>query len=310
MEQLPPLASLVAFDALYRTGSVTSAARLLGRTHSAVSKQLHHLQDHAGVELFRKHGTGLELTAEGKAFARTVVRAFDDLRGGYAGLKRSSDDAPVTIGVSATFARVWFIPTVSRFNVDWPDIDVLIRLVGPLGSRELDPPPDLVMSWDRLLFPLRDDPFVVSLGDVEMGPVLAPSHRHAWDGVTLECAARIDRRGAEVVWDNWERLSGFRIRADRISSYDHSYLIFEAARMGMGAAMAPRFLVEEELASGALVAPAGFLTFRNGFYVRPHETRENRLSRNARIFLDWLRDNARLPARGEGVSPAIEGPAW
>lgn len=310
MEQLPPLASLIAFDALYRTGSVTAAARLLGRTHSAVSKQLHHLQEHAAVELFRKQGTGLELTAEGRAFAKTVIRSFDDLRGGYSALRRSSDNAPVTIAVSATFARVWFIPTVSRFNVDWPDIDILIRLVGPLGSRELDTPPDLVMSWDRLLMPLRDDPFAVTLGDVEMGPVLSPAHRHAWDGRTLDCAARIDRRGAESVWDNWQRLSGHGFHADRVTVYDHSYLVFEAARMGMGAAMAPRFLVEEELASGALVAPAGFLTFRNGFYVRPHETREGRLSKNARIFLEWLRDNARMPsAPGSGV-PATDGPAW
>lgn len=310
MEQLPPLASLIAFDALYRTGSVTSAARLLGRTHSAVSKQLHHLQEHAGVELFRKQGTGLELTAEGKRFARTVVRAFDDLRNGYGALKRSSDDAPVTIGVSATFARVWFIPTVSRFNVDYPEIDILIRLVGPLGSRELDPPPDLVMSWDRLLMPMRDDPFAVPLGDVEMGPVLAPAHRHSFDGAVLECATRIDRRGADVVWENWERISGLRFRADRITAYDHSYLVFEAARMGMGAAMAPRFLVQDELTSGSLVAPAGFLTFRNGFYVRPHETREGRLSRNARIFLEWLRDNARLPSSNTPTGPAAEGPAW
>lgn len=310
MDHLPPLASMIAFDALYRTGSVTAAARLLGRTHSAVSKQLHLLQDHAGVELFRKQGTGLELTDEGRAFARTVVRSFDDLRQGYSALRRSSDDGPVTIAVSATFARVWFIPIVSRFNIDHPDIDIVIRLVGVLGSRELDPSPDLVMSWDRLLMPLRDDPHVVPLGDVEMGPVVAPVHRHEWDGNQLTCATRIDRRGAEIVWDNWERQSGFRFSADRVTVYDHSYLVFEAARMGMGAAMAARFLVADELASGALVAPAGFLTFRNGFYVRPHESREAKQSRNARIFLDWLSENARLPSVEHPTFPAAEGPAW
>lgn len=311
MEHLPPLASMIAFDALYRAGSVTAAARLLGRTHSAVSKQLHLLQDHAGVELFRKQGTGLELTAEGRAFARTVVGSFDDLRKGYSALKRSSEHAPVSIGVSATFARAWFIPTVARFNIEWPDIDILIRLVGPLGSRELETPPDLIMSWDRLLMPLRgDDAYAVTLGDVEIGPVLAPSHRHAWDGHVLECATRIDRRGSEIVWDNWARLSGHRFHAERVTVYDHSYLVFEAARMGMGAAMAPRFLIAEELASGALVAPAGFLNFPNGFYVRPHETREGRLSRNARIFLDWLKENARLPNSGKTIFPATDGPAW
>ena len=65
MENLPPLTSLVALDALYRTGSVTKAASLLGRTHGAVSKQLHLLQDHAGVSLLERQGTGLTLTRKG-----------------------------------------------------------------------------------------------------------------------------------------------------------------------------------------------------------------------------------------------------
>ncbi len=91
---------------------------------------------------------------------------------------------------------------------------------------------------------------------------------------------------------------------------NHSYLVFEAARWAWGPPWRRAFLVQEELTSGALVAPAGFLTFRNGFYVRPHETREGRLSRNARIFLEWLRDNARLPSSNTPTGPAAEGPAW
>ncbi|MDE1995687.1 MAG: LysR family transcriptional regulator, partial [Rhizobiaceae bacterium] len=83
---------------------MTAAAAILGRTHSAVSKQLHQLQDHAGTELFRKRGTGIELTPAGKAFAKVVANAFDDLRGGYAALAGTGDRAAVTISVSATFA--------------------------------------------------------------------------------------------------------------------------------------------------------------------------------------------------------------
>lgn len=307
MERLPPLSSLLAFDAVHRTGSVTAAAVMLGRTHSAVSKQLHQLQDHAGVELFRKQGTGLVLTPGGRAFAKVVAAALDEMRRAYATLTGAADQSTVTIAVSATFARVWAIPTVSRFNLDHPDIDVLIRLVGPLGSRELEVAPDLVMSWDRLLSPLAEEPFAVSLGDVHMGPVVSPAHRCSLSGGVLSFATRIDRRGAEIVWDNWSRLTGIAVEAGKVMSYDHSYLAFEAARMGMGAVIAPRFLVEEELASGALVAPAGFLVFKDGFHVRPYDTRHGKLTKNARLFLDWLKVNARLtddglPAAGPNLA--------
>ncbi|MCL6706232.1 LysR family transcriptional regulator [Pseudomonas sp. R2.Fl] len=296
MEKLPPLSSLLAFEAVYVTGSVTAAAERLGRTHSAVSKQLHQLQDHAGVTLFTRQGTGLVLTPAARTYAKMVAAAFEEMRGGWRGLTGQGDRQSVTIGVSATFARVWAIPTVSRFNQDHPDIDVLIRLAGPSQSRELEAPPDLVMSWDRLLSPGSDDRFTVSLGDVEMGPVVAPGHRHDLRDGVLSCATRIDRLAAEVVWDNWQALTGIRLAYDRILTYDHSYLAFEAARMAMGMVMAPRFLIEEELASGALVAPAGFLTFKEGFYVRPYGA-DGRMTRSARIFLDWLARNARLDGK-------------
>ncbi|MBP1850268.1 LysR family transcriptional regulator [Rhizobium halophytocola] len=296
MDRLPPLASLLAFEAVVETGSVTAAAIRLGRTHGAVSKQIHQLQAHAGVELFSKRGTGIVLTLEGRKFGRTVAQAFADLREGYRHLAGSDAARPVTIAVSASFARVWAIPTISRFNKDHPDIDVLIRLIGPRGSRELDPPPDLVMSWDRLLAPRRVDPYAISLGDVHMGPVVAPGHRFTFDGKMLSCGTRIDRREAEIVWDNWQKMSGIRLRAEKEIAYEHFYLAFEAARLGMGVAIAPRFLIEEELASGALLAPAGFLTFRDGFYVRPHEHLQDRLPRNAAVFLEWLKLHARTGA--------------
>ncbi|MDE1991701.1 MAG: hypothetical protein KGI75_04330, partial [Rhizobiaceae bacterium] len=61
--------------------------------------------------------------------------------------------------------------------------------------------------------------------------------------------------------------------------------------------IAPRFLIEDELESGALVAPAGFLVFKDGFWARPFDP-QGKLSRNARIFLDWLRDHGRLTDDG------------
>lgn len=296
METLPPLSSLLAFEAVIRTGSLTAAAGELGRTHGAVSKQLHQLQEHAGVALFRKKGVRLVPTAEGKAFARVVSQALEDLRAGYTALRGQGDDLAVTIGVGATVARAWLIPALARFNADWPEIDVLIRLLGPSRSRGADPMPDLVLSWDRLFSGRQDDASTVPLGDVHIGPVVAPSHLHYLSGKSLVCDTRIDRAGAEIVWKSWSELTGIAVRCRRATVYDHSYLAFEAAKMGMGMVMAPRFLIKEELENGTFTAPAGFIEFRDGFYIRPAAEKRGKLSRNARILLDWMAENARLPA--------------
>jgi len=293
MEQLPPLTSLLAFEAVYRAGSVTAAAERLGRTHGAVSKQLQQLRDHAGVDLFRKQGSGLKMTPEGRAFAKTVAAALDEIRSGYSDLSRNRNSRPVTVLASATFARTWLIPVLSRFNAVHPEINISLQLVGPGGGRSYDGESDLTFSYNRLLSP---GPWhrSVALGDVEIGPVLAPAYAHQFEDNVLSFQTRIERRHTEAMWEAWSLRSGIGIMAQREQVFDHSYLAFQAARSGMGAVMAPRFLVSGMLESGELIAPAGFLTFKGGFQVRPSWPLNRAPNPAAVILLDWVKQNARV----------------
>ncbi|MEQ8305585.1 MAG: LysR family transcriptional regulator [Hoeflea sp.] len=291
MESLPPLTSLLAFEAVYRTGSVTAAAARLGRTHGAVSKQLQQLREHAGVELFRKRGSGLEFTSQGRAFARTVAAALDEIRAGYGELSRQKGHRPVTVLASATFARAWLIPVLSRFNIDHPEVDVALQMVGPGGSRGYFGEADLTFSYDRLLSPERWHGSI-SLGDVEIGPVLAPNYPHSLKDGVLAFQTRIERRNNEKSWKAWSRLSGISVSSQKQQVFDHSYLAFQAARSGMGAVMAPRFLISGMLESGELIAPAGFLMFEGGLVVRPTAAAGTPANADAMILLDWLKANA------------------
>ncbi len=301
MEKLPPLTTLTALDAFYRAGSVTGAAKLLGRTHSAVSKQLHQLQDHAGVELFRKSGLHLELSHAGQRFAQDVTRDLDDLRRAYARLTNENDEKTVKLAVSSTFAKQWAIPTIARFNNDHPDVEIMIRLVGPQGSRALEDSVDIVLSWDRLLSPTTTHPESRSLGDVHMGVVLSPRCQHNITDELLQVQTLIHRRGNETAWEIWSNLTGIKIDHERAITFDFLSLVFEAAEAGMGAALAPKFLIEQELKSGSLIAPAGFHIFKDGLVIRP-SAEKPRLGKHARIFFNWLVENARLTEDGFIIS--------
>ncbi|MCD2173096.1 LysR family transcriptional regulator [Rhizobium sp. C4] len=296
MDKLPPLTSLSALEAFFRTGSVGGAADMLGRTHSAVSKQLHQLQDHAGTELFIKRGLQLELTDEGRQLAETVARSMDEMRRTYTAIT-GGGRASVTVAASSTFARQWMIPTIARFNVDYPDIDVLIRLTGPHGSRRLEGPVDLVVSWDRLLSPNVEHPDARPLGDVHIGVVLAPGYPYEMTETTLKVPAVIHRREGEAAWKRWSELAGLTILRERELTFDLSSLAFEAAERGMGATLAPKFLIERELKNGSLIAPAGFLTFEDGLLVRPSSERP-KTSKPAQVFMNWLVENAQLGPDG------------
>ena len=73
--RLPPLNSLVAFEASARHLSFTRAGQELSISREAVSRQIRILESHLGVKLFERLYRSLALTEEGEAFHRAV----DDL---------------------------------------------------------------------------------------------------------------------------------------------------------------------------------------------------------------------------------------
>ncbi|MEO0916331.1 MAG: LysR family transcriptional regulator, partial [Pseudomonadota bacterium] len=76
MRKLPPLSALPAFEATVRLGSVNAAARELGRTHGAISKQLQHLAEDIGGGLFEKDGTGIRPTERGLRLGHVASTAL------------------------------------------------------------------------------------------------------------------------------------------------------------------------------------------------------------------------------------------
>jgi molybdenum-dependent DNA-binding transcriptional regulator ModE len=70
---------MMAFEAVARLGSVTRAARELHLAQPTISTHLHKLAETLEVELFRRHGRRLRLTAAGHALRRTCVELKDVL---------------------------------------------------------------------------------------------------------------------------------------------------------------------------------------------------------------------------------------
>ena len=64
--RLPPVNSLLVFEAAGRHLSFTLAARELGVTQAAVSRQMQILESHLGMALFERRPRGLCFTASGR----------------------------------------------------------------------------------------------------------------------------------------------------------------------------------------------------------------------------------------------------
>src|SRR5271169_2354883 len=77
--QIPSLSALETFEAVARHGSATHAAEELGRTQSAVSRQILNLEAFARRPLFERAHGRLALNAAGRYLFEAISRALDRL---------------------------------------------------------------------------------------------------------------------------------------------------------------------------------------------------------------------------------------
>lgn len=76
---LPSFRALESFEAVARCGNVTRAADELGRTQSAVSRQIANLEEFARRDLFVRDRKQLVLNHAGREYYRRLVTLLDEL---------------------------------------------------------------------------------------------------------------------------------------------------------------------------------------------------------------------------------------
>ncbi|WP_338811363.1 LysR family transcriptional regulator (plasmid) [Agrobacterium leguminum] len=113
---LPPLASLRAFDAIVRLGSVRLAAERLNLTPSAISHQLRTLESHFGVQLVRRDGRNIALTESGTLYGAAVLNAFNELLRASDVLDSRKRDPLVRVSVTPTFATLAAMPSLQKLG--------------------------------------------------------------------------------------------------------------------------------------------------------------------------------------------------
>lgn len=175
---LDPAALALAAE-LAESGSLTAAARRLGLSQPALTKQLHRIEQALGVPLFRRSTRGIEPTEYGLALlprARTIRAQAAQAAEELAQL-RGRREGQVAIALSH-LATIAFLPEVlRRFRHEWPQVQV--RIGTPAfpdrfaGLREGTP--------DFAVVPLPAEPLAAefsarSLYSSTMAAVVRPGH--------------------------------------------------------------------------------------------------------------------------------------
>ena len=281
--RIPSLNALRAFEAAGRLGRMTLAAEELNVTHSAVSRQIQHLENVLGIPLFEGPKNRLRLTEGGATLLSGLTAAFDQMDMSVRSVA-DTEDGPLDVSCPGTFTMRWLIPRLYRFQAQYPDIEVRLSA----SSKPVDFSRDGFDVAIRVgTAPWPDGADVIPLFPEQTGPVLAPSlfagATHGFEGLS-----QLHTRTRLRAWGDWLARSGRSIDPGPRVEYEHFYFMLEAASAGLGVCVAPWPYVTDDIRFGRLMAPHGFLESGHE-YVALRRARRNRKSV---LFCDWLHKEA------------------
>ena len=114
--QKTPLNLLRAYAAIYETGGVRAASRVLGVAHSAVSRSLSELE--AFLDLVERIDGRrvLTFTDEGEKVGRAALKAIRDLDRTLDSVRRIKGRSSVVLETTPSFATRWLFPRLGDFE--------------------------------------------------------------------------------------------------------------------------------------------------------------------------------------------------
>jgi LysR family glycine cleavage system transcriptional activator len=284
---LPSLTSLRAFEAAARQRSFAAAADELCVSRSAISHQIHELEERLGTQLFRRTARGVELTETGAAYYPYLREAFDRIAQGTASIGHHSAGGELILQVYVGVMVNWLVQKLHRFQTAFPDIR-LIHL--DIASEFESGRGDIGLIWTRRA--VLPDLHYTRLFTPTLSPVVAPALLKAGAGLRtpsdLAACTLLFVEGAEDDWQAWLEAAGMSELANRPYPKFDSYLIaLEAAIEGQGIAIAPDFIASMDLKAARLVQPFDIRVEQPGaWYLVCNRERQHEL--RIKCFHDWL----------------------
>ena len=251
MQRPVPLGTLRAFEAVGRHCHVRRAAEELCLTHAALSRQVRILEEQLGVQLFNRHNNRLTLTAAGTRFLGVVKKSLAELQESVLYLDPESMTGQLVIAATPSISMGWLISIAASFNQKYPEVEIRLLSIEP-HSQQLPSQFDLALCLSqpntyrpmRVLYQekylavckpslLRDDKPINRISDLA-------SYTLLHDRFNL--------------WQQWFLLQDEIYKTGTSNFHlDYGFQCIEAARCGVGIALADQVEVTQDLRDGKLI---------------------------------------------------------
>lgn len=288
------MTALTVYRTVVELGSFAAAARQLGLSPAAISKNVSELEAHLSARLINRTTRRMSLTEAGTLYFDRVARILDDLGEADDTLRAIQNTPSGLLRVSApmTVTLVGLSRAIPNFLDRYPDLSLDLRL-DDRRVNLIEEGFDIALRGSDNL----EDSGLIARKLMTMEHVLcaAPCYfeRHGHpkrpsDLLQQTCVQfTLSDHAAEWSFRKADRVEKVPIRSRyKVSS---SLAVRDALRTGFGLSLIPRMYVADGLASGDLIATLEDWTPNETTLYAVYPSRRYVLSK-VRVFLDFLID--------------------
>lgn len=288
---LPPLPTLLPFEATARLGSVTRAAEELGLTQAAVSRQIRALEDNLGIALFDRRNRAVYLTAQGSELNKSVSAALEEISACALKLRSPQNNNTIVLFAQLCEGLYWLMPNLSKFYQQHKNIEVNV-------SVSTDPVTQASRYFDLALQTsgrLHGDYQLIFTAPDEVFPVCSPQYMENYSyPLSISELSKHQLLHHKIYpqdwlnWDDWLMQLNIETRVGTNGTvYDSYPMMIQSAIEGHGIALGWKQTTNQLIKTGQLMRPfAQSLNLPDGLSVYRHPNCKWRSQLD--VFIEWL----------------------
>jgi DNA-binding transcriptional LysR family regulator len=257
------VAAMRSFRKVLELGSFSAAARQLGLSKAAVSKQVSELEAYLGATLIHRTTRRLHPTDAGQAYFESAVGLLDELEAADAAVRHLQSEPAGTLRVSvpSAFGQVCLSAMLSELGRRHPKLTVSVEA----SDRLVDLVEEGFDAAIRIRATLPDSTLIAKrIRQIPIHVVAAPSYLKAHgtpqkpeDLARHNCFIyTLSSRPFEWSFKGASGSKGGGTRQVKVRGTlqaNHGHLLLEPLRDGEGIAMLPEFLLAQDLEKGTIV---------------------------------------------------------
>lgn len=288
---------LAVFKIVVDEGSFTAAAKKLGVTPSALSKQLSRLEHTLSAKLLERTTRKLVITESGKGIynqCSTLIEATKQAVE-FTSSEHTTPSGSLTVAAPKAFLSIVLQPMVKPFLDQYPDIELKLKAT--------DGDIDLISDGIDVVFRLTEKPteglVVKHMGTVSLTLCASPEYLlqrgtpvHPTDLIEHDCIY-LGETATDHIWDFVKEGESRSIAVKGRYAVNHSQMRLKGVIDGLGIGIFPDFVIKQALAEGTVKAVLDDWTIKGNYQgdIALQFAQTKFMPARLRVFIDYVAEH-------------------